>query len=493
MGQNKIKNQIGYLMKSLLNFPIIKISFLIIAGSALLPLKLSAKSPADDPVSITPIDFQGIGIGSNIPPDVSLTQENRQRDMDIFSWNSFVALNWPNKANVSDKPHLIGDTANGDHSTVWEDWMSTADIFDIPTGKEPKWGEHYVPRACSANSDYQPGMKILTQVNKSGDFFKEAFSGALVDQSGNFVRYEILINQNMFNTIKTNRLYDKAGQKKSSSISFTCGDNGSGDEGAIMIKAAWKIMNNTDDQSRYHTDKAMVFTPAQYRSDKKDFCEKQTIGLVGMHIVHKTVKQPQWIWSSFEHRDNVPACDNQNTFFTDPSDLNTPTCPSDSPHYYSFYGTSKTAVSACNTKPVPNAGTKFYLDKSGIKSQLCRENDLETSAPPVNKAYQNLLKAINKRSVWANYALIGTQWNSNIETSCESDANYVKKDVLPQYKIKNSTAGATPLPLANSTMESYEQGTSSCIECHSSASVAGKNGKTIDSDFVWFLNLEVEQ
>ena len=32
-----------------------------------------------------------------------------------------------------------------------------------------------------------------------------------------------------------------------------------------------------------------------------------TLGLVGLHIVHKTDSEPQWIWSTFEHVNNVPA------------------------------------------------------------------------------------------------------------------------------------------------------------------------------------------
>ena len=33
---------------------------------------------------------------------------------------------------------------------------------------------------------------------------------------------------------------------------------------------------------------------------------RKTLGLVGFHVVHKTKNRPQWIWTLFEHNDNVP-------------------------------------------------------------------------------------------------------------------------------------------------------------------------------------------
>lgn len=435
--------------------------------------------------------YQSIRIGPNIPPDVALIQENRQRDMDIFSWQSFVALNWPmNSDGNVDTNTVIG--GNGDNETVWETWMSTADILDIPEGDVPVWGEHHVPQACEDNSDYKAGMKIIDQASKSDSFFQEAFdTGSLVDQSANFVRYEVIVNQDMFNTITSEKLYSASALKKrTEQVSFTCGSNETGEEGAIMIKAAWKVLTSDDDLARYHTDDAMVYVPAKYTSNKTDSCVKANIGLVGMHIVHKTVQQPQWVWSSFEHIDNVPDCDKQNTFFTDPSKLNIPTCPTQRDQQYSFYSDDNQSGTSCNAAPAPNAGDDYHLDKPGNKSQLCRANALETSAPPVNQAYQTLLKAINHESVWQHYQLIGTQWNSNIESSCQTDTTYVKKDTLPQYKIKDSSADIVPLPMGNITMEGYEQGTSNCLSCHASAKTT--NLSDVNSDFVWFLSQEID-
>ena len=36
-------------------------------------------------------------------------------------------------------------------------------------------------------------------------------------------------------------------------------------------------------------------------------CRLAWVGLVGFHLAAKTFWAPQWIWSTFEHTDNVPA------------------------------------------------------------------------------------------------------------------------------------------------------------------------------------------
>lgn len=467
-----------------------------LVGISLISLLGASDVLAEEVAVAAQLDYQSIVIGPKLPPDVSLTQENRQRDMDVFSWQSFVALNWPSsKIGTPDYQTIIGATSGGDHDVVWQHWSATADIFDLAADKTPTWGQQFVPALCRQSTDYKPGIKVLASVSKSDDFFEEAFdSGPLVDQSGNFTRYEIRINKPMFDTVVQNALYTTAGQQAASSVSFSCGDNSTGDEGAVMVKAAWKILSTQDDASRYHAVPAMVFTPGKYRSDGQDACELETVGLAGLHVVHKTVQQPQWIWSSFEQIDNVPDCEAQNTFFTDPSALNSPQCPDTVADQYSYFKSS--GSTACNAAPPPNSsGSSYHLDKPAAPSRVCRANALETSAPPVNQAYQTLLKAINPVSVWQYYQLIGTQWNADIQSSCRLDTNYVKDNTLPQYKIKDSSVGPTPLPMANSTMEGYEQGTANCISCHASANLKAKpKGATtaLPSDFVWFLNQELD-
>jgi hypothetical protein len=56
-------------------------------------------------------------------------------------------------------------------------------------------------------------------------------------------------------------------------------------------------------------------------------CELRTMGLVGQHIMHKTLTQPAWVYSTFEHVDNAPDCEGPST--TGGSQAGTPSdsCP----------------------------------------------------------------------------------------------------------------------------------------------------------------------
>jgi len=55
-----------------------------------------------------------------------------------------------------------------------------------------------------------------------------------------------------------------------------------------------------------HNVDALVAMPVATDGQSDAPCLERTLGLVGIHIVHKTTSRPQWIWTSFEHRDNVP-------------------------------------------------------------------------------------------------------------------------------------------------------------------------------------------
>src|SRR6185436_4997281 len=177
-----------------------------------------------------------IKLSSNIPGDATFgviptnaTNEQKlldiQGDFDIYSWNTFIALNWPPLPNGNGDPNkMIGQ--NGDNDTVWEHYRDVADIF-LPGGATPTYnGSATVPTQCKAI--YKPGKRILSQVGKTPtvltDFSQPFNTGPLIDQNGNYTRYEILVNQPMFDYILQNKLYSKAGQKAfTGEVQFPCG------------------------------------------------------------------------------------------------------------------------------------------------------------------------------------------------------------------------------------------------------------------------------
>jgi hypothetical protein len=79
-----------------------------------------------------------------------------------------------------------------------------------------------------------------------------------------------------------------------------------GDPGAVMIKVSWEVLDAPAERQNFHTVDALVLMPLDPKETAKRPCLRKTLGLVGFHVGHKTVGRRQWIWTSFEHKKNVP-------------------------------------------------------------------------------------------------------------------------------------------------------------------------------------------
>ena len=66
-------------------------------------------------------------------------------------------------------------------------------------------------------------------------------------------------------------------------------------------------MGPNDNPLQFHKVDALVYTPPPTIPKVAESCVKQTMGLAGLHIAHKTLNEPQWLWSTFEHVKNVPT------------------------------------------------------------------------------------------------------------------------------------------------------------------------------------------
>jgi hypothetical protein len=439
---------------------------LLIAGVAAAQSPTPAASPtptiAPPPIVLSPM----------IPGDVNVTDpaqtksiETFQPDFDVYSWNMFIALNWPAGADGNADPNKqIGQ--NGDNDTVSAHYRDVANIF-LPGGTTPSWnGPTKIPDECAAlNKD---GSTVVTQIGKNllaqnvASANSEPFNtGPLIDQNGVFTRFEIVVNKTMFDYILANSLYSKAGQKAfTPPVAFTSGavDNSGKTtvEGAIMIKTAWKVINPAD-KARFHSEDVLIYTPASDNPKYSAQCVEKTVGLVGMHIAHKTQSAPQWLWSTFEHVDNVPTDANVKSRKLKKQ--------------YNYYNPACKNCTANAVPPRPWDPTKV----SSFHSQIVRMNQFNlpifaASAAARNNDGQKLLGGVNPKSVWANYQLISTMW--------PTDSTQVQKFGMP-----------APTFLANSTLETYIQGTtenvsSNCIVCHNHATMSGAS---VASDFTYIL------
>jgi hypothetical protein len=344
-----------------------------------------------------------------------------QAPMDYFSWQTFVALNWPASEaenGVPDANLVVGGQAVGGYypngmrssPTVWETFKDSDEIF-LPGPKPPRpFGTK--PR------------HVLFDMTES--FTKSPLN----DQIGRHVYYEVRLNEVEYNYIVAHQLYNS--KKQIPPIVFPPGNPVTREVGSVHVKAAWKILNldgpgQRDDKSRFYTAEALIYTPG------KPSAFLATVGLVGLHIAHKTVGRPEWIWSTFEQVDNAP--DTAGLPKQSQYNFNNPSCPPQQcPPNQRVETTSDTPVQVVRLTPIPQ----------------------ETQA--LNTQWQGALRAWNPKNVWQYYQLVSTQWPGK-----PSDTK--------------NFGDPTPPFLANTTLETFFQGPSpehptsenpphSCLGCH---------------------------
>jgi len=191
----------------------------------------------------------------------------------------------------------------------------------------------------------------------------------------------------------------------------------------------------------------------------------KTMGLVGLHIAHKTNTASQWLWSTFEHVDNAP---------TD-ADLKSGKLKAK----YNYYNPKCNAASCPPNQipPRPWDPTKV----SAFHSQVVRMNLFNLpiyaqSASARNANARKLLLGVSPKSVWANYELISTMWPTNPGNCAAAPGDPL--------------GAPAPTFLANTTLETYLQRmppqpnvSSQCIECHNNATMT----VPVPSDFTYIL------
>jgi hypothetical protein len=409
------------------------------------------------------------------PEDIGL--ENLQRGFDFYSWRTFIAMNAP----ADGSPIL---QSKPDTPTRWEDMDNFKQLLDVMLPVDigpPKWPTdraqmeaekvRLMPPACRAQ--YKPGMMVVKMIEES---YNEPFkTGALIDQQGRYAIFDILMNRRMFDYILKNNLSTKEGQQSQANfglaVDFPVGQNSdptkgiAGDVGAFMLKVSWKLLGPEEIKARnFHMVNALVLMPkADDPKAPPPPCLQQTLGLIGFHAVHKTASRPQWIWTSFEHKQNVPDKDQVAArSFEGP---------------YSFYDTDcgdKCAkVNATPPRPwTPDPALQLKFRKTiEFKSQIVREIPLTDAAKNMNTIFHDMVKD----TVWKNYMLLSTQWPSDFPCTSSHSADAAAPAPKTDFR-KQPDMNCAPAPsfLANSTLETYSQGdipqaSSSCIGCHGNA------------------------
>jgi len=439
-------------------------------------------------------------VSSTVPNDVVISN---QFAMNCFAWQEFIALNWAAAAGqrgVADPnatPAMFGSpSASG--LTVWETYKDKSEVF-LPLGAEPKpWEAPPPPPACQNAAAVtialqNPRVQVLSMLSAFGDFRLDETTQAsgqwLADQNGNLIYYDIRIDKGEFDWIVKNKFYNADVQNKTAAtgvnptpggdyqVKLPAGCNEGGcpapQLGAIELKAAWRILTNPAEYGRYLTSQAVLISPS-------GVCSPATIGLVALHIIHKTALQPQFIWATFEQVDNVPpAATATPTTFNSPNCQCTNQIPDScltskppSPVYQNCEAGQRVCAPN-NTTPLP-VTPPYNITAScpAYAVQVTRYRPISnTTIDPVadtNTAAMQLIRSADPQSVFQYYQLVDVLWSNSPQDPYTNDKGHPGPPA-PLY-VMQQVPEPVSLPVANTTMETYVQGMT-CLNCHIAATV----------------------
>ncbi|HEY1059291.1 MAG TPA: hypothetical protein VGE55_11235 [Limnobacter sp.] len=368
--------------------------------------------------------------------------------VNCFMWQTFVYLTWPALAGQAGQPDPNASYGSN-NPTVWETFRPHNTVF-LPHGAKPApWGNAKAQLALFSARGLKkplPNVRVLNSTSKKFRAFnsgeaanltetQQAGGGVLVDQNGQTVYYEMLMNQTEFNYIVNNTLYEANAQNafaKSTGIELPTN--------AVEVKPAWKVLSAAELAAkpvRFHTAQALL--PGQ--------STPVTVGLVGLHVLvmpdNSTFEQG--FWATFQQVDNAPL------------QGSTPTGT------YSFYNVN------CPQCPVNTQG------QGNTPTQVVQVFGTTSAAQAVNQAMQQAIVSQNPQSPWQFYQLINVQWPTSGQPINKAGMTVP----LPNGSPNTNT-------LMNPVLETYLQVPNmSCLGCHTNASAAG--GGAFGSSYSFLL------
>lgn len=397
--------------------------------------------------------------GYTVPTDIALT---RQADANCFAWQQFLALNWQASKTQRGQPDTsvaasaFGEPGDEDF-VVWETYKESDEVFLADAANPGSWNSW----PGGAHTKVLGGMRgeIAPQPTLDLSDFGQASSGSpwLTAQSGLLTLYERRMNEDEFNYIVQNKLYDAQVQQTfvvDPGINLPDGTEASkayGSTGAIETKAAWLELTDPKDWPRYKISKATVTYPGQQPKEV-------VVGLVGLHIIHKTALGQQFIWATFEHVDNAPDSSQVAAKkFDPPYTYFNPSCDPATDHYQCVANANPTTANG-GEQNNPLTAPIQVVRTTPIAS---RPND---DVVGLNQyVWSQVIAPANPDSVYLNYQLVNTLW-SNQSTPVAAGS----RTPLPTPQL---SPGSDQEPVANTTMETYVQQLT-CLDCHASAPIA---------------------
>lgn len=415
-----------------------------------------------------------------MPPD---SHGSSQSAFNNLAWQQFITLNWaadpasPGTADTNVPPSQFG-TPGDTSPVVWETFKEASEVFQTNALPPTAWTATRTLPAAFGATQKRGNLKATSRFGLKGLYGTSKFAGgpaldltefseaapngawltAQALMKNHLTLFEKRMNEDEFNYVVSNRLYNAANQAP---FALTNGINlpdGSaaflsyGTVGAIEIKGAWIELDDPTLWPLFKISQAYVSYPT---TNGMTVPRLATVGLVALHIIRKTPNAQQFVWSTFEHVNNSPST----------SDLQNQTLKA----WYTYYSANCVTNSdyyGCQWNRAPSPGTDPY----DAPVQVVRTTPISTSTANnialLNSNVWKTIAAASSNSVFLNYQLVNVLW-PNANTS-----------IGPAATVPLTTGNAQPpeaqQPVANSVLETYMQN-HNCLFCHAYGSVAATN------------------
>ncbi|WP_419572236.1 mannan-binding protein [Rheinheimera sp.] len=312
------------------------------------------------------------------------------------------------------------------------------------------------------------GPTLRTSLNKADSTSistQQAGDGATIyAQDGNVVYYDVRFSKSMCG------LPGSAVQlQKQNLINFP--------GGTTEIKAAWKVLSAAEIS-------AGTFVTQQQSIGG----QPQTLGLVGMHIAVATPDHPEFVWATFEHKQNTPDCAPSSITGKDSFTFASLSCAT------GLTGTAA-AGDTCNF----NNPSEGLSAATGTPTNICRVYPFGTGSGDL-KAVENIsaIEAQNSglgsllggtsvpagMPVLGNYFNVGALWVSN---TAQSSGGQGVPNERGSLRLANSVAETTFQHVnLNST-----KFVSNCFGCHNYVGTGNQVNNNITSQNLSHIFLDI--
>jgi len=459
--------------------PVTRLAAFLLGAAAIAALVSTVSGRRPDAAAATAQDFcsgsTAIAIAPRMPTRFPFSGAIRGQPLaDCLAWQEFVYLNWSGRGGkpLPAPPSQFGrpvTNPNAHETTVWESYDTSEVVFGVTSPK--------ASLTLGGRNEFLNGDVSFDGVSQVG-------GGWITGQNRWLTFYDVWVDTDEEQYIQRNGLQLATNQWRCATgkVGLQLPIGGDDDVdcagakhrygnaiGAIEVKAAFLDLTGASPSTLakyllFQADlcyplsfphprpyRKCVVSPGPYGYNQQGWLKtKATIGLVGLHIVHKLPGAEQMLWATFEHVDNDP----------DSSELK-------SGRRYAYYDPQSTAAPVSSPPiPCPSVGCTPWQRPT----QIVRFTAIDSDAKGATASFQKALRAAlgGKASVFANYELVQVQWPAQSEA------------VVPAAKAPLTLGGvvpAPPSPVANSVIETYMQqpdamNDHSCLTCHNSAALA---------------------